>query len=160
LQIVDAVRDVWPSGRPVFARVSATDWVDGGWDINEAVEFAKLLRDHGVDLIDTSSGGNDPAPKIRLGPGYQVPFARRIREQVGVPTAAVGLITEAVQAEEMLRTHAADAIMIARAHLDDPYWVRRAALELGAEPIRIAQYDRPDLGRKQSTGNPGPGRGS
>jgi 2,4-dienoyl-CoA reductase-like NADH-dependent reductase (Old Yellow Enzyme family) len=114
----------------VVVRVSATDWVEGGWNDDDAVRLATLLRDAGVDLVDTSTGGNVLA-EIRTGPGYQVPFARRIRLETGVPTGAVGLITEPKQAEEIIAEGSADVVLLARELLRDPHWPLRAAYELG-----------------------------
>jgi len=141
-EVVDAVRAVWPEEKPVFVRLSATDWVDGGWSVEETVEVSRGLARRGVDLIDVSSGGLDPAQKITLGPGYQVPFARAVREGSGLPVAAVGLITEPAQAEAVLAEGAADAVLLARALLRDPSWAYRAAHELGAEPFWPKQYER------------------
>ncbi|ORM37838.1 NADH:flavin oxidoreductase/NADH oxidase [Williamsia sp. 1135] len=130
VEVVDAVRAVWPEGKPLFVRFSATDWADGGWTAQESAELASTLAPHGVDLIDASTGGNVLA-EIPVGPGYQVEFAQSIREQSGVPTAAVGLITEPGQAEKILTSEAADAILLARAALREPAWPLRAAHELG-----------------------------
>lgn len=132
-EVVDAVRAVWPERKPVFVRVSATDWADGGWDLAQTVEVARGLADHGVDLIDVSSGGLVPHQQVVLGPGYQVPFARAVRAGSGLPVAAVGLITEPVQAEQVLVEGSADAIMLARAVLRDPAWPQRAAHALHAD---------------------------
>jgi 2,4-dienoyl-CoA reductase-like NADH-dependent reductase (Old Yellow Enzyme family) len=145
LETVDAVRAVWPDDRPLFVRLSATDWVDGGLDVDEVAMVARQLRDHGVDLIDVSSGGNAPEQRITLGPGYQVPFARTVREVSGLPVGAVGLITEPRQAEKILDEGSADAIFLARALLRDPSWAQRAAHELGAEVYWPKQYERAKL---------------
>ncbi len=131
LETVDAVRAVWPADLPVFVRISATDWTPGGWDIDESVELARMLAAHGVDLVDCSSGGNVAAARIPLGPGYQVPFAERIRKEAGVPTGAVGLITTPAQADEIVRTGRADCVFLARELLRDPYWPLHAAKALG-----------------------------
>ncbi len=130
LRVVAAVRSVVPDSVPVLVRISATDWVEGGWTADDSVALARLLREAGVDLIDVSSGGNALAD-IPVGPGYQVAFARRIREEAGVPTGAVGLVTEPKQAEEILAEGAADVVLLARAVLRDPHWALRAAHELG-----------------------------
>jgi 2,4-dienoyl-CoA reductase-like NADH-dependent reductase (Old Yellow Enzyme family) len=130
LRVVESVRAVVPDAAPLFVRISATDWVDGGWSVDDSVALARLLREAGVDLVDVSSGGNAPA-EIPLGPGYQVPFARRIREETGIATGAVGLITEPEQAERVVAEGSADAVLLARAMLRDPHWALRAGHELG-----------------------------
>jgi len=142
LDTVDAVRGVWPERLPLWVRVSATDWVDGGWDPAQAVELARLLKARGVDLVDTSSGGLSPLQSIDAVPGYQVPFARRIREDVGIATGAVGLITSAGQAERIVAGGDADIVLLAREMLRDPYFPRRAAAELGARIEAPPQYQR------------------
>jgi 2,4-dienoyl-CoA reductase-like NADH-dependent reductase (Old Yellow Enzyme family) len=134
LEVVNAVRSVWPENLPLFLRISATDWVEGGWDLDESVELARRVRQAGVDLIDCSSGGASPEQRIALGPGYQVPFAERIRREVGIPTGAVGLITTAGQAAEIVRAGRADLVLLARQFLRDPYFPLYAARELG-EPV-------------------------
>ncbi len=131
LEVAEAVRSVWPADKPLLVRISATDWAPGGWDVDESVRLARLLAERGVDLIDSSSGGLTAAQQIPLGPGYQVPFAERIRKETGVPTGAVGLITEAQQAEAILQRGQADAIIMARQFLRDPYFPMHAAAELG-----------------------------
>lgn len=133
LRVVGAVRDVVPERMPVVVRISATDWVDGGWTVDDSVALAVRLKDAGVDLVDVSSGGNARA-QIPVGPGYQVPFARRIREEAGVATGAVGLITEPKQAEDVLAEGSADVVLLAREMLRDPHWALRAARELGVQP--------------------------
>ncbi|HEX8749242.1 MAG TPA: NADH:flavin oxidoreductase/NADH oxidase, partial [Pyrinomonadaceae bacterium] len=120
LRVAEAVRRVWPERLPLFARISATDWVEGGWDLGHSVELSRRLREAGVDLIDCSSGGLVPGAKITVGPGYQVPFAARIREEARVATGAVGMITEAHQAEEIISQGEADIVFLARAMLRDP----------------------------------------
>ncbi len=141
-EVARGVRTVWPDTLPLFARVSATDWVDGGWDLEQTVELARLLKDDGVDVIDCSSGGNVAGVRIPLGPGYQVPFAERVRRDTGIATAAVGLITESAQAESIIRDGKADLVVMARELLRDPYWPLRAAREL-EQPVRWpAQYLR------------------
>jgi NADPH2 dehydrogenase len=142
LDVVDAVRAAWPDDRPLLMRVSATDWVDGGWDIDSTVEFAREAKARGVDFVDVSSGGNDPRQEIAIGPGYQVPFAARVRTEADVPTGAVGLITDAQQAEEIVSSGSADAVLLAREMLRDPHWPLRAARELGAEIVWPEQYQR------------------
>jgi 2,4-dienoyl-CoA reductase-like NADH-dependent reductase (Old Yellow Enzyme family) len=130
LEVVDAVRDAVPDATPVVTRISATDWVDGGWSVDDSVRLAGLLKEHGVDLVDVSSGGNATA-HIPVGPGYQVEFARRARQEAGIPTAAVGMVTEAEQAEEVISSGAADVVLLARAMLRNPHWALGAAHELG-----------------------------
>jgi 2,4-dienoyl-CoA reductase-like NADH-dependent reductase (Old Yellow Enzyme family) len=141
-EIVAAIRTQWPAPRPLFVRVSATDWAEGGWDIDECVELARWLQEDGVDLIDCSSGGTVAHPKIPLAPGYQVPFAARIRREAGIATGAVGLITDAHQAESILAQGDADLILMARESLRDPYFPRRAAAELGVRIDPPVQYQR------------------
>ncbi|MBI4940704.1 MAG: NADH:flavin oxidoreductase/NADH oxidase [Actinobacteria bacterium] len=126
LEVVDAVRAVWPERKPLFVRVSATDWVEGGWTLEETVEVSRWLSGRGVDLVDVSSGGVSPQQRIAAGPGYQVPLARAVRAGSGLPTAAVGLITEPAQAEQVLVEDSADAVLLARAVLREPAWPLRA----------------------------------
>jgi 2,4-dienoyl-CoA reductase-like NADH-dependent reductase (Old Yellow Enzyme family) len=142
LEVVEAVRAVWPGHLPLFVRISSTDWMPGGWDIADSVELARRLKPLGVDLVDCSSGGSSPAQQIQLGPGYQVPFAQRIRREAGIPTGAVGLITTAQQAEQILRDEKADLILLAREFLRDPYFPLHAARELGAKLPAPVQYFR------------------
>lgn len=142
LEVVRAVRAVWPADLPLLVRISATDWHEGGWDLEQSVELARRLRSEGVDLVDASSGGLTAAQQIRLGPGYQVPFAERIRRETGMATGAVGLISEAQQANAIVRNGQADAVLIARQSLRDPYWPLRAARELGIELAVPPQYRR------------------
>ena len=141
-EVIAAVREEWPAPKPLFVRVSATDWTPGGWDIDECVELARWLKDDGVDVIDCSSGGTVPHAKVATAPGYQVPFAARIRREAGIATAAVGLITQAQQAQEILARGDADLIVMARELLRDPYFPRRAARELDAEIEPPVQYQR------------------
>ena len=141
-EVIAAVRDAWPEHLPLWLRISATDWVDGGWDVAQSVELARAAGPLGVDLVDVSSGGLDPRQAIAVGPGYQVPFAARIRRQAGVATGAVGLITEPAQAEEILAAGDADVVLLAREFLRDPYFPRRAAKVLGAPIMAPAQYLR------------------
>jgi 2,4-dienoyl-CoA reductase-like NADH-dependent reductase (Old Yellow Enzyme family) len=131
LETVAAVRKAWPGDLPLAVRLSCTDWEPGGWDLEQSVELARRLKGLGVDLIDCSSGGATPTAKIPAGPGYQVPFAEAIRAQAGVATAAVGLITEPAQAEEILERGRADLVLLARATLRDPYCPVHAAKALG-----------------------------
>ncbi|MGC2235445.1 MAG: NADH:flavin oxidoreductase/NADH oxidase [Pyrinomonadaceae bacterium] len=142
LEIAKAVRKVVPENLPVFVRISATDWVEGGWNLEQSVEFCKLLKEIGIDLIDCSTGGNVPNAKIPVAPNYQVSFAAEIRRKSGIATAAVGLITEPEQAEEILASGEADAVMIAREFLREPYFPFRAARELGGEVDVPKQYGR------------------
>jgi 2,4-dienoyl-CoA reductase-like NADH-dependent reductase (Old Yellow Enzyme family) len=142
LEITDAVRAVIPESMPLFVRFSASDWAEGGLEVDEVAEVAKDLAGHGVDLVDVSSGGNVAEQQIAVGPGYQVPFARTIRERSGLPVAAVGLITEPTQAETVLTEGSADAVLLARAFLREPNWAQRAALELGDVLDPPKQYER------------------
>ena len=142
LAIVRALREAVPDPLPLFVRISATDWVEGGWDLEQSIAFSKLLKAAGVDFIDTSSGGLAANQKIQLGPGYQVPFAAAIKRDAEIATGAVGLITEPQQAEEIVASGQADAVLLARAFLRDPYWTRHAALALGAESPWPIQYAR------------------
>ncbi len=141
-EVVDAVRSAWPDDKPLFVRLSATDWVEGGLTLDEVTQVATQLCDHGVDLIDVSSGGLSPDQQLDPGPGYQVPFARAVREASNLPVAAVGLITEPTQAEQILVDGSADAVLLARAVLREPSWPQRAAHELGAELAWPPQYER------------------
>ena len=141
-EVVRAVRAGWPERLPIFVRVSATDWLDGGWDIEQTIELARLLRADGADLIDCSSGGIAKTAKVPFGPGYQSAFAERLRREANVKTGAVGLITSAQQAEHVLRTGQADLVVLARQLLRDPYWPLRAAKELGEEASWPNQYLR------------------
>ncbi len=142
LEVFDAVRAAFPHDKPVGMRVSATDWVEGGWDLPQTITFAKELKARGVDWIDASSGGVSPLQKITLGPGYQVPFADAIRRETGLPTIAVGLITEAKLAEEIVASGKADMVALARGMLYDPRWAWHAAAELGASVEAPPQYWR------------------
>jgi 2,4-dienoyl-CoA reductase-like NADH-dependent reductase (Old Yellow Enzyme family) len=142
LQVVDAVRAEWPVHLPLFVRISATDWVAGGWSIDESVQLARLLRDHGVDLVDVSSGGQVPNAQIPVGPGFQVEFASRIRREAAIPTAAVGMITGAAQADAIVAQGNADLVLLAREFLRDPYWPLHAATALGESASWPDQYLR------------------
>ncbi len=141
-EVVTAVRRVWPDSLPLFTRISATDWTEGGWDIEQSVELARQLKPLCVDLIDCSSGGNVATAKIPVGPGYQAPFAERIRRDAGVLTGAVGMITSAAQAEHIVGSGQADAVLMARELLRDPYFPMRAAQALAQEITWPAQYLR------------------
>ena len=142
LEVVDAVRTVWPDELPLWVRISATDWAEGGWDIDQSVELSAVLATRGVDLIDVSSGGAVRHQQVVAAPGYQVPFAERIRREAGIATGAVGLITEPAQADAIIATGQADVVLLARELLRDPYFPRRAAKELGAELTPPDQYRR------------------
>ena len=143
-EVINAVRDVWPAELPLWLRISATDWAEHGtgWDIDESVQLAQQVKPLGVDLIDVSSGGTLAHPKIPLGPGYQVPFAARIRREAAIATGAVGLITEAQQAQAIIANGEADVVLTARESLRDPYFARRAAKELGVKLASPVQYGR------------------
>ncbi|MFF7041590.1 NADH:flavin oxidoreductase/NADH oxidase [Streptomyces massasporeus] len=143
LEVVDAVREVWPEDKPLFFRVSATEWLeDGGWTADDTVRFAADLRAHGIDLLDVSTGGNASGVRIPTGPGYQVPFAARVKNETALPVAAVGLITEVEQAEKILANGEADAVLLGRELLRNPSWARHAARELGGEVRVPDQYHR------------------
>lgn len=142
LRVTKAVREIWPEQQPVFVRISATDWMENGWDLEQSVELCRRLKGLGVDLVDVSSGGAVPGARIPFGPGYQVNFAATIRRETGVATGAVGMISEPVQAETILATGQADMVLLAREMLRDPYWPRRAAKELGAKIKPPVQYER------------------
>jgi 2,4-dienoyl-CoA reductase-like NADH-dependent reductase (Old Yellow Enzyme family) len=141
-EVVSGVRQVWPDRLPVLVRISATDWTRDGWDIDQSVALAKQMGQLGVDLIDCSSGGNVAGASIPLGPGYQVPFAARIREEAGIATGAVGLITTPAQADAIVRDGKADCVLLAREMLRDPYWPLHAAQALGHPTSWPAQYLR------------------
>lgn len=145
LEVVEAVRTTWPETLPLFVRLSATDWVEGGWNPDDSVALAKLLKDRGVDLIDCSSGGVVPGVKIPVKKGYQVPFAEKIKAEAGILTGAVGLITEPAQAEEILSQKKADVVLIARESLRDPYFGLNAAAALGDDIAWPVQYQRAKL---------------
>ncbi|MGW4504104.1 NADH:flavin oxidoreductase/NADH oxidase [Streptomyces sp. NPDC004436] len=143
LEVVDAVRAVWPEELPLFFRISATDWLqEDGWTADETVRLARTLQEHGVDLLDVSTGGLAPGVTIPVEPGYQVPFAARVKAETTLPVAAVGLITEPRQAEKILADGEADAVLLGRELLRDPYFARRAAVELGGQPRTPEQYHR------------------
>ncbi|MEV7069534.1 NADH:flavin oxidoreductase/NADH oxidase [Streptomyces sp. NPDC091972] len=143
LEVVDAVREVWPDDKPLFFRISATDWLEeGGWTPDDTVRFAHDLRAHGIDLLDVSTGGNAAGVRIPVGPGYQVPFAARVKAETSLPVAAVGLITEVEQAEKILSNGEADAVLLGRELLRNPSWARLAARELGGDVHVPDQYHR------------------
>ena len=141
-EVVQAVRASWPKGAPLFVRISATDWIDGGWDLQESIALASELKKLGVDLIDCSSGGTVPHAKIPVGAGYQTVFAQRIREEADILTGAVGMITSPAQAEHVVNSGQADAILMAREFLREPYWPLRAAQELRQSVSWPVQYLR------------------
>ena len=142
LEILKGVQEFWPEHKPLFVRISASDWAEGGWNIDESVRLAKILKQQGVDVVDCSSGGAVTHQKITLGPGYQVPFAERIKKEVGILTGAVGMITTVEQAEEILDSEKADLILIARESLRDPYFPLHAAKQLSEDIIWPNQYLR------------------
>lgn len=142
LRVASTLREIWPERQPIFVRISATDWKEGGWDLPQSIELARQLRHVGVDLIDVSSGGAIPNVRIPFGPGYQVGFAGTIRREAGIPTGAVGMISEPTQAETILRSGQADIVLLARELLRDPYWPRRAAQILGVKIKPPVQYER------------------
>jgi 2,4-dienoyl-CoA reductase-like NADH-dependent reductase (Old Yellow Enzyme family) len=142
LEVVDAVRSVWPEHLPLFLRISATDWAPGGWDVDESVQLARLLPEHGIDLVDVSSGGQIPNAQIPVGPGFQVEFAARIRHETGIPTAAVGLISDPAQANAIVTQGDADLVLLGRELLRDPYWPLHAAAALGEPASWPEQYLR------------------
>ena len=142
LEVFEAVRAVWPQDRVLGVRVSATDWIDGGWTPEETVMFGKGLKSRGCDFIDVSSGALDPRQQIPFGPGFNVPFAAKIKKEAGIATMSVGMITKPAQAEEIISSGKADLIMIARAAMDDPRWAWHAARELGGETPHAPNYVR------------------
>jgi 2,4-dienoyl-CoA reductase-like NADH-dependent reductase (Old Yellow Enzyme family) len=142
LEVVDAMHAALPVEMPLLVRISATDWAEGGWDIDQSVALAKVLREHSVDLVDVSSGGMTPHAVMPIGPGYQTGFSERIRREARIPTGAVGMITDAAQAEHILRTGQADVVLLARELLREPYWPLQAANELGDATSWPAQYLR------------------
>jgi 2,4-dienoyl-CoA reductase-like NADH-dependent reductase (Old Yellow Enzyme family) len=142
LEIYEAVRAVWPEGKPVIVRVSATDWVEGGWDVEQTCAFADALKAAGCDAIHISSGGVSPKQKVPIGYGYQTDLAAEVRRRSGLPTIAVGMITDPIQAETIIRTGQADMVALAREFLRDPRWTWRAAKALGASSSVPDQYLR------------------
>ncbi len=145
LEVVQAIKSVWPENLPLFVRISATDYAEGGWDVEEAVQLSAILKTVGVDLIDCSSGGLVPYAKIPFGPGYQVPFAGKIKRETGILTSAVGLITATQQAEDILEDGTADLILLARESLREPYFPLKGAAILGEEITWPLQYSRVKL---------------
>ncbi len=141
-RVIDAIREEWPEEKPLFMRISATDWAEGGWDLEQSICLAKDMKEHGVDLIDCSSGGLTPLQQVQLGPGYQVPFAEAVRREANISTGAVGLITEPEQANEIVEGSCADLIFLGRALLRDAYWPLHAAKTLGSDIEWPAQYLR------------------
>jgi len=141
-ETVSAVRKVWPEKYPLWIRISATDWVEGGWSVEESVELARTLKPMGVDLFDCSSGGNVHHAKIPVGPGYQVAFAETVRREGGVLTGAVGMITDPAQADQIIRSGQADVVILARQFLREPYWPLLAARALGHDIKWPLQYER------------------
>ena len=141
-EVVVGVREVWPAELPLLLRISCTDWMEGGWGPDDSVCLARMVGPLGVDLVDCSSGGGHPAASPPVGPGFQTPFAERIRRETGIPTGAVGLITDPVQADHIVRTGQADLVLLGRQLLREPAWPLRAARELGQEVERPAQYLR------------------
>ncbi|GAB3942789.1 NADH:flavin oxidoreductase/NADH oxidase [Spirosoma harenae] len=142
LEIIARVQTVWPENLPLFVRISATEWTEGGWRIDDSVALAKILHEKGVDVIDCSTGGNIAGAKIPIGPGYQVPFAEQIKQNTDIMTAAVGIITSAEQAEAILTAGQADLVLLAREFLRDPYFPMHAAHQLGEDINWPAQYER------------------
>ena len=142
VRVAKAVREVWPQERPLFVRISATDWAENGWDLPQSVELARRLKAVGVDLVDVSSGGAIPGVQIPAGPGYQTGFAAAIRREADIATGAVGVITEPAQAETIISMQQADIVLLAREMLRDPYWPRRAAQKLGVKIKPPVQYER------------------
>ncbi|WP_210487744.1 NADPH dehydrogenase NamA [Rufibacter aurantiacus] len=142
LEVVASVQEVWPQDYPLWVRISATDWVEDGWNENDSVELARILKDKGVDLIDTSTGGNVPKVRIPVGPGYQVQFSEKIRKEAGIMTGAVGMITTPQEAENIVASGQADVVLLARQLLRDPYFPLRAAKQLGVDLEWPPQYQR------------------
>ena len=154
LEVISAVRTLWPERAPLFVRISATDWAEGGWTVDDSVDLAKHLKGAGADLVDCSSGGNLPSLQIPAGPGYQTPFAERIRRESQILTGAVGMITAPSQADHIIRTGQADLVIMAREFLREPYWPLRAARELGHAitwPVQYLRAAPPDTRRRRAT---------
>ena len=148
LEVFEAMRDAWPEDRPMGVRITGRDWVDGGWELDDAVAFAKALKELGCDFVDVTSGALDPRQEITVGPGYQVPFAERVRREADIHTWAVGLITEARQAEQIISDGQADMVALARGMMRDPRWAWHAAEELGADTPWSDMYVRASPGNK------------
>lgn len=142
LRVAEAVREVWPDNLPLIVRISCTDWVDGGWDLPQSIQFCTWLKSRGIDLIDCSSGGNVATASVPAGPGFQTPFARAVRDAVGIPTGAVGFLTSPEQAEHVVATGDADLVLLGRELLRDPQWPLRAAKALGVDVPWPKQYLR------------------
>jgi 2,4-dienoyl-CoA reductase-like NADH-dependent reductase (Old Yellow Enzyme family) len=142
VRVAEAVREAWPAKFPVFVRISATDWKEGGWDLAQSIELCRKLKSVGVDLVDVSSGGAVADARIPVAPGYQLRFAEAIRRESGIATGSVGMITDAIQAESVAVSEQADMVFLAREMLRDPYWPRRAAQELGTKIKGPVQYER------------------
>lgn len=145
VEVVDAIKEVWPDNLPLFVRISASDWTEGGWTIEDSIALAKVLKEKNVDLIDCSSGGNVPHAKIAVGPGYQVQFAEAVKKEAGILTGAVGMITTPQQAEEIIASGKADVVIIAREFLRNPYFPLHAAKALDADVAWPVQYERAKL---------------
>ena len=145
LRVAQAVREVWPQDLPVFVRISATDWIEGGWDLEQSLHLVRRLKDAGIDFIDCSSGGVIPDARIPAGPGFQVPFATAVRHEAQIATGAVGFVTDPFQAEQIVATGLADAVLLARQLLRDPYWPLHAARALAFDLPWPAQYQRAKL---------------
>ena len=146
LEVIDSVRSEWPEDKPLFVRISCTDWMEGGWDLDASVKLAQLLKAGGkVDLIDCSSGGVDPRQKVNIHPGYQVPFAAALRSRASIATGAIGLISSPEMAEQIIASGQADIVVMARAFLNDPYWPLHAAKVLKAKIPWPSQYERGDI---------------
>lgn len=142
IQVIEAIRQVWPDNYPLFTRISATDWTEGGWTIEDSIVLAHILKTKGVDLIDCSTGGNVPHVKIPVGPLYQLDFAKRIKQEAGILTGAVGIITKPQEAEAIVANEEADLVLLARQFLRDPYFPLHAAKELGVDIPWPVQYER------------------
>jgi 2,4-dienoyl-CoA reductase-like NADH-dependent reductase (Old Yellow Enzyme family) len=142
LEIIDGINEVWPADLPLFVRLSTTEWTEGGWTIDDSIQLSKLLKEKGVDLIDSTTAGNIATAKIPVGPGYQVPFAQQVKHGADIPTGAVGLITEPQQANQIIETGQADLILLARELLRDPHFPLRAAHQLGYDIKWPVQYER------------------
>jgi len=142
LEVAKTMREIWPADLPLFVRISCTDWVEGGWDLPQSIEFCRRLKEIGIDLIDCSSGALVPHARIPTGPGFQVPFAAAIRKEAGIPTGAVGFITQPAQAEQIIATGQADVVLLGRELLRQPYWPLHAARDLGVDIAWPDQYLR------------------